>query len=88
MMKLFGTDGIRGEAGVFPLDAKTIETIGASLATHLQKKLGRAPVIVVGRDTRESGDWIEKALARGVTSGWGSIEISRHHHDTRSRVSD
>ena len=67
MTKLFGTDGIRGEAGVFPLDAKTIETIGASLATHLRNKLGRAPVILVGRDTRESGDWIEKALARGVS---------------------
>jgi phosphoglucosamine mutase len=67
MTKLFGTDGIRGEAGVFPLDEKTIETIGASLATHLRNKLGRAPLIVVGRDTRESGDWIEKALAKGVS---------------------
>ena len=66
MTKLFGTDGIRGEAGVFPLDAQTVETIGASLAKHLRNKLGRAPVILVGRDTRESGDWIEKALARGV----------------------
>jgi phosphoglucosamine mutase len=66
MTKLFGTDGIRGEAGVFPLDAPTVETIGASLATHLRNKLGRAPVIVVGRDTRESGEWIEKALVTGV----------------------
>lgn len=68
MTKLFGTDGIRGEAGVFPLDATTVETIGASLATRLRNKLGRAPVIVVGRDTRESGDWIEKALVKGATA--------------------
>lgn len=66
-MKLFGTDGIRGEAGVFPLDGQTIETIGASLATHLRNNLGRAPIILVGRDTRESGEWIEKTLARGFT---------------------
>ena len=67
MTKLFGTDGIRGAAGVFPLDRTTVETIGASLATHLRNKLGRPPMIVVGRDTRESGEWIEKALVTGVT---------------------
>ncbi|MEK6279587.1 MAG: phosphoglucosamine mutase [Acidobacteriota bacterium] len=66
MMKLFGTDGMRGEAGVFPLDAPTVESVGASLATHLKKNLGRAPVIVIGRDTRESGDWIESALVAGL----------------------
>lgn len=66
MTKLFGTDGIRGEAGVFPLDVRTVETIGVSLATHLRDKLGHAPVILIGRDTRESGSWIEKALTRGV----------------------
>jgi phosphoglucosamine mutase len=66
MMKLFGTDGIRGEAGVFPLDVQTVETIGASLATRLRNKLRRAPVILIGRDTRESGDWIEKALVKGA----------------------
>ena len=53
--RLFGTDGVRGEAGRFPLDAATMETIGASLATQL----GNSPLIVVGRDTRESGEWLE-----------------------------
>ncbi len=38
MKKLFGTDGMRGEAGEFPLDAATVETVGASLATHLTGK--------------------------------------------------
>lgn len=68
MKKLFGTDGIRGEAGKFPLDAATVETIGASLATRLREKLGRPPLIVIGRDTRESGEWIEQALAAGAAS--------------------
>ena len=48
MMKLFGTDGMRGKAGQFPLDRATVEIVGASLATHLKGKLGRAPLIVIG----------------------------------------
>jgi phosphoglucosamine mutase len=67
MKKLFGTDGMRGEAGKFPLDAATIEIVGASLATRLKETLGRAPVIVIGRDTRESGGWLEHALLAGAT---------------------
>jgi phosphoglucosamine mutase len=66
MKKLFGTDGMRGEAGEFPLDAPTIRTVGDSLARHLQAKLGRRPLIVIGRDTRESGDWLEQALIAGA----------------------
>jgi len=66
MKKLFGTDGMRGEAGKFPLDAATIETVGASLATRLREKLGHAPLIVVGRDTRESGERLEQALIAGA----------------------
>ncbi len=70
MKKLFGTDGIRGEAGVFPLDAKTIDTIGNSLARQFREKLGRPPHFVTGRDTRESGAWIEQAFHTGaMTAG-------------------
>lgn len=67
MTKLFGTDGMRGEAGQFPLDRATVEIVGASLATRLKDKLGRAPLIVIGRDTRESGGWLEQALVTGAT---------------------
>lgn len=67
--KLFGTDGVRGPAGRFPLDAVTIRTLGTSLAVHLQETLGRPPVIVIGRDTRESGPWLEQALFDGATDG-------------------
>jgi len=66
MTKLFGTDGIRGEAGKFPLDAATVQKIGRSLARHLKEQKGEAPRIVIGRDTRESGDWIERALISGA----------------------
>src|SRR5262245_14514324 len=68
MGALFGTDGIRGVAGQYPLDQPTIERIGYSLAVELTRRLNRASRIVIGRDTRESGEWIEKALARGVSA--------------------
>lgn len=74
MKKLFGTDGMRGEAGKFPLDEATVEIVGTSLANHLREKLGRAPLIVVGRDTRESGPWLEQALVRGATAAGAELE--------------
>jgi phosphoglucosamine mutase len=66
MKKLFGTDGMRGLAGEFPLDEKTIETVGRSLARQFREKLGRTPRFITGRDTRESGAWIEKAFHAGA----------------------
>ena len=66
MKALFGTDGIRGEAGRFPLDAATVNTIGFSLGSHLAETMAE-PVIVIGRDTRESGEWLEQALTEGAT---------------------
>jgi phosphoglucosamine mutase len=67
MKRLFGTDGIRGEAGRFPLDEATVRVIGRSLALELAARIeGRAPRIVTGRDTRESGAWMERALIAGA----------------------
>jgi phosphoglucosamine mutase len=66
MAELFGTDGIRGVAGQYPLDRRTIERIAYSLAIELTRRSGHAPRLVIGRDTRESGEWIEAALARGL----------------------
>jgi len=51
--RLFGTDGIRGTAGLFPLDDTTVSIIGRSLVLNLSIELGRSPNIVIGRDTRE-----------------------------------
>lgn len=68
MEKLFGTDGIRGLAGEFPLDEKTVRVIGASLARQFRDKLGREPRFVTGRDTRESGERIENAFHAGANA--------------------
>jgi len=66
MSKLFGTDGVRGVSGTPPLDPVTVTRLGAALVRVLPHRgAGR---VLVGRDTRESGDWIEQALARGVAS--------------------
>src|SRR5438105_4544946 len=74
MKKLFGTDGMRGEAGRFPLDAATVRTTGRSLAARLAERLGRAPRVVSGRDTRESGGWIERALLEGARDAGAHVE--------------
>jgi phosphoglucosamine mutase len=72
--RLFGTDGIRGVAGAFPLDDKTIRLIARSLVNNLARELGRAPRIVIGRDTRESGPAIEQAIAEGALSAGAHVE--------------
>lgn len=74
MEKLFGTDGIRGHAGEFPLDRETVSIVGASLAHRFAQRLGTDPRFVTGRDTRESGEWIESALHAGSISGGASVE--------------
>jgi phosphoglucosamine mutase len=67
MAKLFGTDGIRSKAGTYPLDAPTIRRLGAALVRTLRH--GNEPVrFLAGRDTRESGSWIERELAHGIRS--------------------
>jgi phosphoglucosamine mutase len=68
MKSLFGTDGIRGEAGKFPLDEPTVNIIGSSLASYLGTASGKSPSIVIGRDTRESGAWLERALITGASN--------------------
>jgi phosphoglucosamine mutase len=61
-------------AGEFPLDQSTVERIGRSLTLNLAVELGRAPRIIIGRDTRESGPAIESALAKGAVDAGGEVE--------------
>lgn len=63
--QLFGTDGIRGVAGKYPLDAPTAHALGIALgkwATSRQEN----PEILVGVDTRESGPWLAAQVAGGL----------------------
>jgi phosphoglucosamine mutase len=65
---------MRGEAGRFPLDARTLRVVGRSLARRMGETLGRAPRVVTGRDTRESGAWIESAFAAGAREEGARVE--------------
>ena len=80
-MKLFGTDGIRGKAGQAPLVPETVARVGAALvrSTRIREhadarsRQATAMRVVIGRDTRESGTWIEAELARGLTAEGASV---------------
>jgi phosphoglucosamine mutase len=63
--RLFGTDGVRGRAGEWPLDPRTVRRIGAAIVRALDPASGHARLLI-GRDTRESGVWIERELAHGA----------------------
>jgi len=63
--QLFGTDGIRGVAGEYPLDRATVYAIGRACGTRLVRRVPDAR-IVLGQDTRESSGWIAETLARGL----------------------
>jgi len=71
--KLFGTDGIRGVAGVAPLDAKTIFATGLALGRSVPRMAAERRVLV-GRDTRESSPWIADVLAEGLRQAGVSVE--------------
>lgn len=64
---LFGTDGIRGKAGAFPLDPKTVLAVGAALGRWALAHDER-PQVLVGMDTRESSPWIASHMAGGLAS--------------------
>ncbi len=63
--ELFGTDGIRGVAGQYPLDPETVYAFGAALGRDL-KAAAAHPEVLIGMDTRESGPWIAAQVAGGL----------------------
>ncbi len=71
MGKLFGTDGVRGEANRYPMNAEIAFAIGQAVVYLLKKEHSR-PRIVIGKDTRISGYMLESALESGITSMGGN----------------
>jgi len=70
--QLFGTDGIRGVAGEFPLTQDSTYMIGRALG-HDLKRGGAAARVVIGQDTRESSQWIADRVTHGLTAS--GIEV-------------
>jgi phosphoglucosamine mutase len=70
--RLFGTDGVRGRAGTPPLDPPTVRRLGAALVRALPRA-SDIHRLLIGRDTRESGEWIGRELAHGARGAGGSV---------------
>jgi len=76
MGKLFGTDGIRGEANRYPMDAAIAFSVGQAVA-NLFKKADHKTRVVIGKDTRISGYMLESSLEAGVSSMGGISYLVR-----------
>jgi phosphoglucosamine mutase len=68
MGRLFGTDGIRGIANVYPMTAEMALEIGRAIAYVCKKQAKRRHTIAIGKDTRVSGYMLESALTAGICS--------------------
>jgi phosphoglucosamine mutase len=72
--ELFGTDGVRGIPGQYPLDDRTLYAIGRALAEQL-RTTDATPRVLIGMDTRESGPQIALRLAEGLMDA-GALPFS------------
>src|SRR5215204_2146195 len=80
--RLFGTDGVRGRAGTYPLDHVTVRRIGAALVRALPPGAAR---VLIGRDTRESGLWRER-VRRGSRERGRDPDSGRRLPDAVERL--
>ena len=76
--KLFGTDGIRGKANVYPMTCEIATALGRAVTYYFQKKNNRnkKPMIIVGKDTRLSCYMLEQAFSAGVCSQGGEVILT------------
>ena len=75
MGKLFGTDGIRGTANEYPMTAEMAVRVGRAVATFFRDHSGK-PKIIIGRDTRLSGQMLESAMVAGICSVGGDAYLT------------
>ena len=73
MARMFGTDGVRGVANV-ELTPELAFKLGYAAAKYFSRE-GHAPKIIIGRDTRRSGQMLEAALAAGICSAGGNAHL-------------
>src|SRR5690606_26797380 len=70
--KLFGTDGIRGKANIYPMTGEVAMALGRAVTAYFQKKTKtKKPLIIIGKDTRLSCYMLEQAFSSGVCSQGG-----------------
>jgi phosphoglucosamine mutase len=69
--KMFGTDGIRGKANIFPMTGEIAMALGRAVTHYFQSIEKSRPLIILGKDTRRSCYMLEQAFAAGVMSQGG-----------------
>ena len=74
MKKLFGTDGVRGVANIYPLTPEIAMQIGRAIAFIVKNQV-KGNTIVIGKDTRLSGYMLENALAAGICSMGVNVQL-------------
>lgn len=76
--KLFGTDGIRGKANIYPMTGVMAFQLGRAVTDYFQRKSQRnkKPLIIVGKDTRLSCYMLEQAFSSGVCSQGGRVILT------------
>jgi phosphoglucosamine mutase len=73
---LFGTDGIRGRAGIEPMTPELLLRLGRAIAYVAARDRRRAPRIIIGKDTRLSGYMLEQAIASGICAMGGRVMLT------------
>jgi len=73
--KLFGTDGIRGQANEYPMTAEMAMRVGRAVATYFAGT-GNDPRIIIGKDTRLSGDMLESGIVAGICAAGGKAYLT------------
>jgi phosphoglucosamine mutase len=75
--KLFGTDGIRGKANVYPVTGEIAFALGRAVTAYFQKlSKSKKPIIIIGKDTRLSCYMLEQAFSSGVCSQGGTAILT------------
>lgn len=74
--KLFGTDGIRGKANVYPMTGEVAFVLGRAVTSYFQKNFSKKPLIIIGKDTRLSCYMLEQAFSAGVCSQGGKAILT------------
>lgn len=74
MGRLFGTDGIRGVANRYPMNVETAVSAGRAIGRYFKQRSKNTNLILIGQDTRLSGDMIAKAVGAGICSS--GVDVS------------
>lgn len=71
--KYFGTDGIRGRVGGSMINPEAMVKLGFAIGSVIQSPTHQKPIILIGRDTRESGELLQSALQAGLISAGAEV---------------